>query len=99
MKLPRSVNFRAMEKQRQALAAAQNAIEALGRGDAGAARMAIAVAVDRDEEGMFTRLADAVFLAAAELEATEGISDSTWNQLGDAVGPGPLLDLVEEARG
>lgn len=94
-----SVKFGGMEHNRQAMTAAQSAIEALGRRDAGAARMAISVAVDRDEAELFARLADAVFLAATELEETEEISDSTWNQLGDAVGPGPLLSLVEQVRG
>lgn len=85
--------------QRQALTAAERAIEALGKEDAVGARMAISTAVERDQVGLFTRLADAVHLAAAQLEAEGHISPSTWDQLADAVGPGPLLGLVEQARG
>jgi hypothetical protein len=85
--------------QRQALNAAERAIEALGRKDPAAARMAISTAVDRDQVGLFTALADAVHLAASELEATGDLNDATWNTLADAVGPGPLQGLVEAARG
>ncbi|GIU92506.1 MAG: hypothetical protein KatS3mg011_1412 [Acidimicrobiia bacterium] len=85
--------------QRQALSAAERAIEALGRGDPGAARMAVATAVERDQIGAFSRLADAVYLAASELEHEGRISESTWDQLTDAVSPGPLVALVESVRG
>jgi len=84
--------------QRQALSAAENAIEALGRADAVGARMAVATAVERDQVGAFTRLADAVYLAASQLEAGEPISEAAWDQLADAVGPGPLQGLVEQSR-
>lgn len=85
--------------QRQALAAAEQAIEALGRRDPSGARMAVAVTVERDQMGMFSRFADAVYLAASELEHDGELSSSTWNHLADAVGPGPLQGLVEQARG
>ena len=85
--------------QRQALSAAERAIEALGRRDPGGARMAIATAVEKDQVGVFAMLADAVYLAASQLEADEEISEATWNQLADAVGPGPLQALVESYRG
>ena len=84
--------------QRQALTAAERAIEALGRHDPSAARSAIASAVERDQVGLFARLADAVYLAASELEAENEISDGTWNTVADAVGPGPLQGLVEQVR-
>ena len=84
--------------QRQALTAAERAIEALGRRDPAGARMAVAVAVEKDQVGVFAMLADAVYLAASELEADEEISPSSWNQLADAVGPGPLQALVEQYR-
>lgn len=86
------------QKQRQALTAAERAIEALGRGDSSAARMAVATAVERDQVGLFSSLADAVYMAAAELEAEGEIGPATWNQLADAVGPGPLQALVEQYR-
>lgn len=85
--------------QRQALNAAERAIEALGRKDPAAARMAISTAVDRDQVGLFTALADAVHLAASQLESKGELTDATWNTLADAVGPGPLQGLVEAARG
>lgn len=85
--------------QRQALTAAERAIEALGRRDPGSARLAVATAVERDQVGAFASLADAVYVAAAELEADREITESMWNQLADAVGPGPLQGLVEAARG
>jgi hypothetical protein len=85
--------------QRQALTAAERAIEALGRRDPAGARMAVAVAVERDQIGAFSQLADAVYLAASQLESESEIDESTWNTLADAVGPGPLQGLVEQARG
>ncbi len=87
------------QQQRQALTAAERAIEALGRGDPAGARMAVAAAVERDQVGAFARLADAVYLAASELEEDGEIGEATWNQLADAVGPGPLQALVEQMRG
>ena len=85
-------------KQRQALTAAERAIEALGRKDAAAARTAVATAIERDQVGLFASLADAVYLAATELERDGEITGSTWDQLADAVGPGPLQALVEQYR-
>jgi hypothetical protein len=85
--------------QRQALSAAERAIEALGRKDPGAARMAVATAVERDQAGLFASLADAVHMAASELENRGELSEATWNVLADAVGPGPLQGLVESLRG
>jgi hypothetical protein len=61
--------------------------------------MAVAAAVEKDQVGHFAQLADAVYLAASQLEADEEITPSTWNQLADAVGPGPLQALVEQYRG
>jgi hypothetical protein len=39
-----------------------------------------------------------VYLAAAELDADGAISAATWDQVADAVGPGPLQALVEQFR-
>ncbi len=86
------------QSQRQALTAAERALEALGRKDPSAARTAVATAMERDQIGLFSSLADAVYLAATELERDEEISESTWNQLADAVGPGPLAGIVEQIR-
>ncbi len=85
--------------QRQALTAAERAIEALGRKDPGGARSAVATAVEKDQVGLFGALADAVHLAATELEQNGELTEATWNTLADAVGPGPLQGLVESLRG
>ena len=85
--------------QRQALTAAERSIEALGRKDAAGARTAIATAVEKDQVGLFAALADAIQMAASELEDTGDLSEATWNTIADAVGPGPLQGLVESVRG
>jgi hypothetical protein len=85
--------------QRQALTAAERSIEALGRKDAGSARTAIATAVEKDQVGLFAALADAIQMAASELERDGDLSEATWNTIADAVGPGPLQGLVESVRG
>jgi hypothetical protein len=86
------------QSQRQALTAAERAIEALGRGDASAARSAVDTAVEKDQVGLFAALADAVHLAATQLEADGALTGATWDLLADAVGPGPLQGLVESVR-
>ena len=85
--------------QRQALNAAERAIEALGRRDAAAARQAVDTAMEKDQVGLFSALADAVHLAVSELEKDGELSEATWNTVADAVGPGPLQGLVESVRG
>ena len=90
-----------MEDQpdQEALSAAEHAIEALARRDPAGARMAVAAAVARDRTGSFARWADTVYLAASLLEKDKEIDEATWDQLADAVGPGPLQNRVEQARG
>lgn len=80
-----------------ALEAVERSIEALGRGDPAAARMAVAAAVDRS--GTMSRVADAVYLAAWRLEQDDEIDEATWNHLSDSLGAGPLRALVEQVRG
>ncbi len=84
--------------QRQALTAAERAIEALGRGDPVSARMAFSTALDKDQTGMYWGVADAFDLVVGMLERNEGIAEQAWSQLADAVGPGPLQALVEAVR-
>ena len=86
------------QAQRQALTAAERALEALGRKDSAGARSAVATAVEKDQVGLFAALADAVYLAASQLETEDEISASTWDVLADAVGPGPLQGVVEQMR-
>lgn len=80
----------------KARAFSEEAILALAGGDVGSARTFIAQACEVDQG--LARLADAVYLACAELESEGSISMATWNTLGDAVGPGHLLDVVEANR-
>lgn len=80
----------------RALAFAEEAITALGGSDVATARTSIAQACEVDRS--LAALADAVYLACAELESDGNVSTATWNTLGDAVGPGPLLAVVEANR-
>lgn len=80
----------------KALAFAQDSIAALGEGDVATARTFIAQACEVDPS--LNRLADAVYLACAELESDGVVSVSTWNTLGDAVGSSVLLAVVESSR-
>lgn len=76
--------------------AARQALESLGRGDPTAARMAIASVADRSDD--VWRLADAIALAAAQLERDGEISSAALDHLADTIGPGPLQDLVDAMR-
>lgn len=87
-----------LEGQRQAQQAAERAIEALSQGDAVTARAAVDVAVEKDQSGLFAALADAVHLAATQLDDEGRLSGPTWDFLADAVGPGPLQSLVDSLR-
>jgi len=87
-----------LEGQRQAQQAAEHAIEALSQGDAATARAAVDVAVEKDQSGSFGALADAVHLAATQLDEEGRLPGPTWDFLADAVGPGPLQGLVESLR-
>lgn len=87
-----------LEANRPAQQAAERAIEALGQGDAVTARSAVDIAVEKDQSGGFAALADAVHLAATELDEEGQLSGPTWDFLADAVGPGPLQSLVESLR-
>jgi hypothetical protein len=75
---------------------AEEAIRALGRGDAASARTAISLAFDEDHK--IGSLADAVYLACAEIDEDGGVSGSTWNTLADAVDSAALYAVVEASR-
>ena len=83
-----------MEKKAQG--SAEEAIRALGRLDAPLARASVAEAYDLDHA--LGALADSVYLACAEIEEDGRVATSTWNTLADAVGPGPLVAVVETSR-
>jgi len=84
------------KKQRNALTAAENAVKALGLGDAVRARRSAATAADLDQVGAFSALPAAVDQAADELERRGTISPAAWEALSDAVGPGPVQSLITE---
>ena len=75
---------------------AEEAIRALGRLDVPAARTAIAQAFEVDHK--IGQLADAVYLACAEIEEDGEVTTSTWNTLADAVDSPTLLAEVEANR-
>lgn len=85
-------------RQRRALSAAEQALEALENGDGAAARRAAAEAASLDQVGAFAGLAEAVELAAADLAANGRVEDSAVAALLEAVGPGPLAVRVEGLR-
>lgn len=74
---------------------AEEAIAALGRGDAAMARSAAVLSLASDRS--LYALADIIALAAAELEAEGEISPATWNALGD-VCPEELRSVIEMWR-
>lgn len=75
---------------------AEEAILALGRLDVATARTSISQAFVVDHK--VGPLADAVYLACAEIEADEGVSTATWNTLADAVDTPELLAVIETCR-
>ncbi len=80
----------------KALPFAEEAIRALGRQDVGAARTAITQAFDADHK--IGQVADAVYLACAEIEDEGEVSTATWNTLADAVDSPTLFAEVESNR-
>jgi hypothetical protein len=75
---------------------AEEAIRAVGRLDVAGARTAIGQAFDADHS--IGALADAIYLACAEIEENDGVSTATWNTLADAVDSSELLAVVETSR-
>jgi hypothetical protein len=80
----------------KARAFAEEAIRAVGRADSPAARTFISQAFEEDHRIGY--LADAIYLACAEIDAEGGVSASTWNVLADAVDSADLLAVVEGSR-
>ncbi len=75
---------------------AEEAIRALAREDVAAARTSISMAFDVDHK--IGALADAVYLACAEIEEGSGVSTAAWNTLADAVDSAELFAVVEASR-
>ena len=87
------------QRQRKALTAAEQAIQALAAGQGERAAGAAGRAAELDQVGAFAALPDAVAAAAADLAGAGAVSEASWDGLADAVGPGPLAAAVAEARG
>lgn len=75
---------------------AEEAIRAVGRSDAAAARTFISQACEVDHN--LASLADSIHLACSEIEADGEVSVATWNTLADAVDSADLLAVVEGSR-
>ena len=75
---------------------AEEAIRAVGRLDVATARTAVAEAFDVDHK--IGALADAVYLACAEIESGDQVSTAAWNTLADAVDSPDLIAVVEACR-
>lgn len=75
---------------------AEEAIRAIGRLDVTTARTSVAEAFDVDHK--LGPLADAVYLACAEIEKDDRVSTPTWNTLADAVDSPTLIAVVEASR-
>jgi len=75
---------------------AEEAIRAVGRLDVPLARTSVAQAFEVDQE--IGPLADAVYLACAEIDEENVVSTVTWNTLADAVDSSELLAVVEATR-
>jgi len=75
---------------------AEEAIRAVGRLDVATARTCISQAFEEDQS--IGALADAIYLACAEIEEDGGVSTATWNTLADAVGSPELVAVVESSR-
>ena len=82
--------------EQKAVGHAEEAIRAIGRLDAASARTEIALASEADPK--IGPLADAVYLACAEIDEEGGVSGATWNTLADAVDSPSLFAVVEASR-
>ncbi|MGD2042943.1 MAG: hypothetical protein PVJ28_04775 [Acidimicrobiia bacterium] len=82
--------------EQKATVFAEEAIRALGRHDVAWARNAIALAFEVDQT--IGALADAIYLACAEIEEDDRVSTATWNTLADAVDTPELVAVVEQCR-
>jgi hypothetical protein len=87
------------KRQRNALTAAERSLQALGAGNSDRAARSAAKAADLDQLGLFSGLETAVAAAAADLDAAGAVTDSSWDGLEAAVGPGPLQFQIKELRG
>jgi hypothetical protein len=86
------------KSQRNALTAAERAIQALGSGDPDRAVSNADKASSLDQIGIYAEFPAAVRVAATDIEAGGAVDDAGWDAVADAVGPGPLAYLIAEVR-
>ncbi len=85
-------------KQRQALTAAERSIQHLVAGKPAEAERAAGRAAELDQIGIFSSLVAAVNGAANDLRAAGSVDEKRVAGLREAVGIGPLSELVEQLR-
>jgi hypothetical protein len=86
------------QKQRTALTAAEQALRALGAGNAAKARKTAAQAAALDQIGIYSGFAAAVAPLADRLDGGEAVDDAGWDRLVETLGLGPLSGLIDELR-
>lgn len=86
------------QQQRKALTAVERAIKALGVGDSETALRAAFTAAELDQIGAYSKLVEAVEVAVDRLDAGEEIDPAIWDELTEAVGPGPVAATIAELR-
>jgi hypothetical protein len=87
------------KQQRNALTAAERALQALGAGKPDRAVRSASKAAELDQLGVFESLPAAVVAAADDVSSVGSVSAESWDRLDAAVGPGPLQFLIAELRG
>ena len=86
------------QKQREALSAAERALYLLGRGAFEDAEAAASQARDLDQVDVFSSLPAAVAKVVAHEQGGGTVPAEVWEELADAVGPGPLQSHVADLR-
>ena len=86
------------QQQRKALTALERTIDALGKGDAVSAARASRRAADLDQLGVYAALPETVTDITDLREEGLPVPDELWDELLDAVGPGPVAAVVEQLR-
>ena len=86
-------------QQRKALTALERTVTALSKGDSVAAARAAGRAADLDQIGAYAAVPTAVAVISRHLELGTAVPDSAWDELAEAVGPGPVAAAIEQLRG
>lgn len=84
------------QQQREALSAAERSLFLLGKGKHRESLAAAEQARRLDQVDTFTALPDAVARIVAAQDAGEQVPAEAWDELAEAVGPGPLRSHVAD---